>query len=277
MKSFTYSLRGLLLLTTVIALCALLWTASLAFQHDLDRSDLIAARIRQLERQLDRRDSIRQALDAAVMDECEATRAIKDRAVQHFDRLAEKYGGLTQKDRDVVSLKVVPTLHLEKGAAPVTLRVFVPKRRAVWLKFGVTDSDEFGFSRVPEEALVTQSPFTACGPFECPLESGEHLIVASHGNPVADAITVRLALSGQRLLESVYQVPGVRGAGMSYVGASQQLDIPPERGLPELIDVRMDDGQKTPAHVARIWLDDRSSGFARFPGHAPVAASGDGR
>jgi hypothetical protein len=223
-------------------------------------------------------------------DELAPLAAMRERSLQQFEKLRDKYSTMEPRKPDVLSLRGVPSLAKDRDPAPVLFRLLVPAERPVWLKCGVHPakrSHHTSRNSDQEQDLLRQSPFSLSGPFEMQLPPGDHTLRISVGSADEGALPLEIALDETVLLRTSFVSPQVSGAGYSYNSASSQLDFGPSQPLPWLLTAIMDlqgssvlfnrhPSTTEETHALSLWLSDRASEFVRFPGDASPPASRQG-
>ena len=270
-----FSIREMLALMFLVSLGMLAWRTSEDAIRDKARLAQLQAEIKSLEARL-RLDQ--PALQQAIMrehEEFQPIHAMRERSVRHFDQLRQKYSTLEPPGGDVFSIRGIPSLKTDTGPAPVIFRMFVPEKRTIWLKFGVhMVKHSVHSTRTPDDVhdLLTVSPFKDSGPFEIQLPSGDQTLRIATGHAADGFLPLIMTLDDKVLLRTSFVAADVAGMGSSHISAPSQIDFDPQRDLPSLLTGHM--SLRTPAsgiepvntHAFWVWLSDRASNFARFPG-----------
>lgn len=270
-----FSIRALLAFGFVVALAML--DARTLDQAARDRGRIVElnGEIRSLEATVRLDDPLLHRTMLHAADGHEHLRILRERAVDHFDQLQEKYSTIESAGPDVVAIRGVPMLQDETGHAPTVYRIVVPAGRSVWLKFGVHIVDGKSQSqRTPDDGdgLLTTSPFDDSGPFEFQIPPGDQKLSIEIGpvQPDSNRIGLVIAIDDHELLRSAYVSEDLPGPNSTSISGRLQLDFPPDRKLPWLITARMKPRwPKTEKlslnHGFTIWLSDHASGFGSFP------------
>jgi hypothetical protein len=270
-----FSIRALLALMVLVSLGMLVWRASEDARRDTERVLQLRVEINSLKARF-RPDQ--PALHKAILheqEEFEPIHAMRERSLEHFDRLRQKYSTLDPKGADVFSIRGIPSLQNDPEPAPVIFRLFVPEKRTVWLKFGVHMAKQSVHStRAPDDVhdLLTDSPFSKSGPFEMQLPPGDQMLKIALGHIAEGSLPVVMTLDDKVLLRSSFVSAEVTGTSSSYISAPSQIDFDPQRQLPSLLggsmNLRTNASGNKPAdtYAFWVWLSDRASNFTSFPG-----------
>lgn len=274
-ENMQFSIRALLALTFLAVLVMLLWRTRQEAIRDEQRLAKLQNEIKSLELEvrLDQPDLHQAILHAG--DEFASLRAMRELALQQFDRLRQKYSTMEPPGAGQLSIRGVPTLRAGTGQPAVIFGIWVPEERPVWLKFGVhladgsiqslRDSDR-------DDDLLRDSPFDASGPFEIRLPAGHQTLKLATGPVQDDTLPVVVSLGDEVLGRFVFNSPDVQGTNEIYISARSQLDFAPDRRLPRLLTSRMrlrdpTSGERPDTtYACSLWLSDHSSNFERFPG-----------
>ena len=217
------------------------------------------------------------ALHQAIMhsmDENDSLQDARQRAIEHFDLIRQKYGTIEPRGADVVSLRGVPMLQTGNGPAPISFRMLIPPQRTVWLKYGVHPTKrntQSGRGSEQESDLLTESPFEHDGPFEMRLPAGDQVLTIMMDAAEDGSLPFTITLDHTVLLRSAYVAPEVSGAGWSSIAGAMQIDFDLQRPLPCLmtINISLRDPESGPrlskSYGFSMWLSDHSSEFAEFP------------
>jgi len=276
LRQMRFSIREMLALISLVALGMLAWRTSEDARRDRARLAELRNEIKSLEARvwLDR-----PALHRAILrthEEFESLHAMRERSIEHFDLLRQKYSTMEPPpEADVLSIRGIPSLQTDTGPAPVIFRLLVPQERPVWLKFGVHKVQRsVHSSRTSDDDsdLLTDSPFNASGPFEVRLPAGDHVLRIATGSAQEGSLPLVITLNDEVLLRSAFLSADVTGAGSSYISAPSQINFGPRRPLPWLLTTIMNRRDPTSrkahdtTHGFSVWLSDRSSSFTSFPG-----------
>jgi hypothetical protein len=269
-----FSIRELLCVAVLAALGMLAYRNHQEAEQAQVKLTLLQNEIQALEASL-RQDN--PALHQAIlrsMDESKSLQDARQRAIDHFALIRQKYSGIEPRGADVLSLSGVPMLPPGNGPAPISFRMRVPEQRAIWLKYGVHPTKrntQSGRGPEQESDLLTQSPFEDSGPFEMSLPPGDQILVVTMGAAEDGSLPLAITLDDQLLLRSTFVAPEVTGAGWSSISGRQQIDFDLNRALPSLMTVNMSLRSDKTADTATkqcgfsMWLSDHSSDFAEFP------------
>lgn len=260
-----FTIRSMLLLTTVVALALLIWTKHRQRIDDMQTLTTYLSQIQSLRATLAVDRPRRHQAILAAQDESESSNPIRERAVEHFEYLREKYGKVTPRDPNTVSFRVIPSLQVDEKQPALRFRLWIPTDRPVWLKCGVVSDDDGGPLRPAEESLLRDTPFTRSGPFEARLSPGETILEFHSGTAMDGQLPIALRVGEEMLLQTTYVSPDIKHAGLSYISAKNQYDSDSQRRLPGLINVPMKIRAGQTEHTFKIWLDDTSGGFASIP------------
>ena len=269
-----FSIREMLAVMVLVSFGMLAWRASEDARRDKARLAQLQAEIKSIEARL-RLDQ--PALHQAILHEHEEFQpfhAMRERSVEHFDRLRQKYSTLEPPGADVFSIRGIPSLQTDAGPVPVIFRLFVPEKRTVWLKFGVhTVKQSVISSRTPDDAhdLLTDSPFKDSGPFEMQLPSGDQTLRIAMGHVAEGSLPLVMTLDDKVLLRTSFVSAEVTGTSSGHISALSQIDFGPQQALPSLLTGNMN--LRTPVsgiapantYAFWVWLSDRASSFASFP------------
>lgn len=271
-----FSIRALLAFTFLVGLALLAWRTLTDVRRNQARAEMLRDEIKSLEVRVRLDDPKLHQSMGHISDEYESLHAMSKRGLAHFDALREKYSTIEPRNgKQVFSLRGIPSLHAEPGPAPVVFRMIVPEERPVWLKFGIHMVDQsVHSSRTPDETddLLTDTPFDDSGPFEIRLPAGDQMLTIVTGSAGEGSLPVEILLDDRVLVRTKFVSPDVSGSDYGHISAPSQIDFGPRRDLPWLLTTHMN-LKPTPAgsrrrktHAFAIWLSDKPSDFASFPG-----------
>lgn len=202
---------------------------------------------------------------------------MRQRSLTQFELLRQKYSILEEREADVLSLRGIPSLSIDTEPAPAVFRLWVPKERPVWIKFGVREATPSrpSSSSDNDRDLLSDSPFRASGPFETQLPPGDQTLQIAAGSAREGSLPLCITLGETVLLRTSFDSPSVSGTGSSHITGATQLDYGPRQQLPWLLTSTMNVGEPATEkpHAFSLWLSDRASGFAPFPGEPSSRAS----
>ncbi len=171
-----FSIRDLLLTMLVIAIAAMLYR-SMLYQRELQaRVQQTRAEAMALETQL--------AVEVDLVSQLHAQRVALNEAKsiaatlkEAFPALQNKYGRIEVRNEQTLSIRRFPTLREPNDTHEfVRYRIYVPKERKIYLKFGV-ETKHLHDPQPPADSSsrwITTSDFYPSGPFELELQRGWH-------------------------------------------------------------------------------------------------------
>lgn len=274
-----FSIRTLLGVTFVVAVGLLAWRMAQDVEEAEARIEVIKAEIKPLEARVRLDDPALHQVILNTRDQYDSLFAMRDRAVEHFDVLRDKYSAVEPRGDDVLSLRTLPSLQTDGGHKPVVLRLWVPETRTIWLKCGVHPVDRsVSSSRPPDEEsdLVRASPFEHSGPFEMKLPPGDHLLTIHTGATDNGSLPMSLSFDSEVLLKTAFVAPDVTGSSSSHISGAVQTDYSRRQPLPWLLTANMNLDNNNSSKTSfgfSVWLSDHSSEFAAFP-RADVSSEG---
>jgi hypothetical protein len=270
MKHLKFSIRDLFALVLLAALGLLAWQMSDAVDRDRVRLTLLHSEIKSLETSLRLDNPLLHQAILDSQDELESLAAMRERSLEHFETLRQKYSALEPREGAVFSIRGIPSLSTDTGPAPVVYRMSVPEQRPVWFKFGVHLARETMTSKTPDDGrgLLPNSPFGPSGPYEIRLPAGVQSISIALGAAKDGAIPLRIALGENTLFRSLFVSPGVSGTSFSHTTPSTQDDVAADQQLPWLLTAKLDQRESgnEKGFEFTVWLSDHSSNFQSFPG-----------
>jgi hypothetical protein len=269
-----FSIREMLAFTFLVALALLAARICVDAMRDGERLTRLQNETMMLQIGL-RTDqpSLHQAL-LHTQDEIESLRAMRERAIEHFPVILQKYSTIEPRGADVLSIRSIPTLRVADEPSPTIFRLLIPEARPVWLKFGIHLTKRgvsSSRSSETEDDLLTTSPFTETGPFEMQLPAGDLMLDVTIASVEEGRLPVVVTLNNEVLLHSEFVSGHVTGWGGGSIGAQTQLDFDRRQKVPWLVtydmglDTRQFQGDGSMDHAFSVWLSDHSSNFANFP------------
>jgi hypothetical protein len=269
-----FSIRELLCLAVLAALGMLAYRNHQEAEQEQAKRALLQNEVQSLEARLRQENPALHQAILRSMDESQSLQDARQRAIDHFDLIRQKYSTIEPQGADVLSLRGVPMLPAGNGPAPIGFRMLVPEQRAIWLKYGVHPTKrntQSGRGSEQESDLLTKSPFLDSGPFELRLPAGDQILAVTMDAAEDGSLPFTITLDDQILLRSAFVAPEVTGAGWSSLSGAIQIDFDLKRALPSLMTVNMslrsDRSGDTAAKPCgfSMWLSDHSSDFAEFP------------
>jgi hypothetical protein len=196
--------------------------------------------------------------------------AMRERSIEQFVVLRQKYRTMEPRGDDVLSIRGIPALSTDTGPAPVIFRLWVPTKRPVWLKFGVHVAQRSVHSSRTsddESDLLTDSPFDVSSPLEVRLQPGDQTLTISTGHAQNDSLPLLITLDERVLLRSLFRSEGITGANSSHISVPAQLDFGPDQKLPWLLTAHMNlqESATDKTYAFSLWLSDHASNFKTFP------------
>ncbi|MCS7468026.1 hypothetical protein NZK35_15335 [Stieleria sp. ICT_E10.1] len=272
-----FSIRSLLAILLLCAISFPLVTGIADLRRDEAMRTQLRVEIETFRERLALDDPQRQRIKQHQRDELTSIRAIREQAERQFESLQQKYGGIEVRGGDVLSLRTIPQLRRDRTQPPVVFRLRVPTDRDVWLKYAVIPAE--GVSRSPDQLDERQDPpvesgFAHPGHYQVKLEPGEHLLAVETGPVRGNVLPASVRLGDKPLLKTEFSGEGIPSTGAYHISGTKQIDYPPQRRLPWLlnikVDLRLDDNSRRDAAFdGCLWLSDRSSGYDPFP-HALI-------
>lgn len=268
-----FSIRTVLGLTFLAALGALAWNTMQHAQRNQAHAQQLRSETQTLEALLHRRDPARHQARLHELDQYEALRAMRAKAIRQFGRLREKYGVVEPRGPDVLSMRNLPSLAADGGPSPVVFRLSVPSSRRIFLKAGVHASRAYASTSSEADDLdfLTESAYQLSGPFEMLLPAGDHTLSIARGAIQAGAQRLRITLDDEVLLETAFVADQLTGGGSSSISAPVQIDYEAGQPLPLLVSLKnsIEHKASTAADTPEfsVWLSGQSSGFSEFPRH----------
>lgn len=156
-----YSIRNLLVLLSAVAFGLAGWQTRQNVKQKQDRLEELMLEIQVVEQDLDRAmeraNSIPPHLRQALEDEYLALHRLSSECDASFIKLQEKYGRVSPRDAKVVSVRSIPTLSSDsyESAEESLFRIFVPDESPVWIQCKV----EKDGSRIAARKNETESLF----------------------------------------------------------------------------------------------------------------------
>ncbi|TWT92770.1 hypothetical protein [Stieleria varia] len=242
----------------------------------LSRMGLAYAQIQRLHTrivELERQDSIRKGINAAIRDQYQSIGRIREKAEEKFTDLQLKYGGLVDRGGSVFSFRSVPSIQIEEESPPIIFRVIVPEGRTVWLRYGVFPSNN-DIVKNPHmfrsaDGLAKGTAFQHEGVFQHLLPTGPHLI--SIRCEIGVKVPIEVLLDDRRILSTVYESGFFTYYGRDQAYQHEQGDREVGQRLPWLFSSEMypqtnSEASFEPApHACSIWLSEDKLDVAPFP------------
>jgi hypothetical protein len=273
-EQMTYSTRDLLALISLVALGLLPWRIWTKTRQEKARVAQLQSEVSSLEAivRLDH-PTLHQAI-LHTQDEFRPLGAMRERSLEQFDVLRQKYSTLEPHGVDVLSIRGIPSLSTDSESAPIIFRLYVPVERPVWFMFGVHSAQQsVNTSRSPddEHQFVSVSPFTVSGPLEMQLPPGDQTLKIITGAAQNGSLPLLLSLNERVLLRSSFVAAGISGFSSSHISVPFQLDFGPNQKLPWLLTANMHvpEPEKQEAFAFSLWLSDHASNFRKFPDDDP--------
>jgi hypothetical protein len=275
MGAMTFSIRNLLALVVVAALGIVAWRSHQDAQREQDRLTKLLTEIKSAEQRLSLDNPPLHQAMLITRDEYEAIRKLRKHCDANIELLREKYGSIEPRGPDVLSIRNLPSIRGDTGQTPVALRVYTPKERKVWIKYGVHNNmNSIPASPDFESGLLRQSPFDHVGPYEKRLSPGQHVLSMTIGDASAGSLPFRITLDSRILIDSAFKSASHTGGGVigSTPQAMQQMNFKDGKlHWGGLISARMtlrdDEGNNPPKSFKfLVWLSDETSGLSSFPG-----------
>jgi hypothetical protein len=190
-----------------------------------------------------------------TQDEFRPLGAMRERSLEQFDVLRQKYSTLEPHGVDVLSIRGIPSLSTDSESAPIIFRLSVNTSRS--------PDDEHQF--------VSVSPFTVSGPLEMQLPPGDQTLKIITGAAQNGSLPLLLSLNERVLLRSSFVAAGISGFSSSHISVPFQLDFGPNQKLPWLLTANMHvpEPEKQEAFAFSLWLSDHASNFRKFPDDDP--------
>jgi hypothetical protein len=270
-----FTIRDLLALTLLVALVALIAYSYAAAQRQRLKIAQVQAQIAAQREEVAVMDRMRYYAEAEK-DWLNQINVTSLNGLNDFPRLQEKYGQVTSRGADFLSLRKVPMIAEEGGSVSRDrYRIYVPEAK-VYLKFAVIlDFDDSPVVRARSHpAKSSESPFTLSGPFEIQMPPGINDVDLIHELTPQRVREFKLYLNETLLLHSIFSEENTTSYSSTSLAGHRQIDYRYESVFPELWGFKLYSSDTTRVENRkpgfRIWLDQTSSQFATFPGDSPA-------
>ncbi len=266
-----FSIRAMLAFTFLIALALLAGRTLVDLGHDSAEIAALQNEVAILKTQL--AAELHQQTPQ-TQDSARSIQAMRDRAIEQFDVIRNKYSSIESRGPEVVSIRRLPSLEHDNKSAQTPFRLSIPEKRSVWLKCGVHAIRKGSCSSRPpnqEDDLSADSPLSESGPFEMLLPTGDAMIqvLTEVESKTRSAVVVRL--NGQAVLRATFASDDGHTSGKCSISAQTQIDFGPKRELPWLMthsvggDASLPKDKEQKIYAISLWLSDHSSDFQSFP------------
>ncbi len=266
-----FSIRAMLAFTFLIALALLAGRTLVDLGHDSAEIAALQNEVATLNVQL--AAELHQQT-AQTQDATRSIRAMRDRAVKHFDVIRDKYSAVELRGPEIVSIRQLPSLEDENEAAQTPFRLLIPEKRRVWLKCGVHAIRKSSCSSRPpnqEDDLTANSPLSESGPFEMLLPTGDAIIQVLTEPDKNTRSEVVIRLNDEAIFRATFVPEDGHTSGKCSISAQAQIDFGPNRELPWLMthsiggDASLPKDTEQKIFAVSLWLSDHSSDFQSFP------------